>query len=168
MFTVWEVHVGNYESCDWGRKSELLSGHKGTGWGKIPNYCLVSRLQQLNIEPALCSQSKNIPMFAHWSLEYVLILHVPVSLCCSIFYSFYLLFHALYFCWIAIKWPVGQLNFNNVSFGGNNLKLSVLTGLMQKVIISLCSGIVKNPLESCVKGCLPKVKAIRRHCSFMY
>lgn len=107
-------------------------------------------------------------MFAHCSLEYVLILHVPVSLCCSVFYFFFLLlFHALYFCWIVIKWLVGQLNFNNVSLDSNNLKLSVLTGLMQKVIISLCSGTVKNPLESCVKRCLPTVKAIHRHCSFM-
>lgn len=83
------------------------------------------------------------------------------------FFFFFLLFHALYFCWIVIKWLVGQLNFNNVSFDCNNLKLSVLTGLMQKVIISLCSGTVKKPLESCVKRCLPKVKAIHRHCSFM-
>lgn len=160
MFTSREVRVGNYERCNWGNMSEVFSGHEGTGWGKIPNDCFVSRLQQLNIEPALCSQSKNISMFAHCSLEYVLILHVPVSLCCSIFYFFFfcLLFHALYFCWIVIKWLVGQLNFNNVSFDSNDLKLSILTGLTQKVIISLCSGIVKNPLESCVKDVYLKRK----------
>lgn len=76
------------------------------------------------------------------------------------FFTFFfcLLFHALYFCWIVIKWLVGQLNFNNVSFDSNDLKLSVLTGLTQKVIISLCSGIVKNPLESCVKDVYLKRK----------
>lgn len=54
------------------------------------------------------SQSKSISMFAYCSLEYVLILHVPVSLCCSVSYSF-----LCAFSWIFLF----LLNCNRVANG---------------------------------------------------
>lgn len=54
------------------------------------------------------SQSKSISMFAYCSLEYVLILHVPVSLCCSVSCSFLCAFSWIF--WVL-------LNCNRVANG---------------------------------------------------